>query len=62
MPTIPELITAQDGAAWYVMGPWDEPCGPYRTKADAEETRRGLERTYRYHAEPGFITSERTQK
>ncbi len=45
--------------SWWITGVPD--CcdvGPYKTKADAEEIRRGLERTYKYMDEPGFITSD----
>ena len=54
---IPELVTVQENGLWYILGPWDEPCGPYKTKADAEDSRRGMLRTYRYHNEKGFITT-----
>lgn len=33
-------------------------CGPYDTKAEAEDDRRGLELYHRHKDEPGFITSE----
>lgn len=52
---------AADGC-WWVEGLPDDTenlgCGPYRTRADAEEIRRGLERTYKYWEEPGFVTSD----
>ncbi len=52
---------------WCVTGiPNCDDCGPYRTKQDAEETRRGLQRTYDHiddHIDdPTFFTSERSQK
>ena len=56
MNDIPELVTVEEAGQWYILGPWDKPCGPYKTKADAEEIRRGLLRTYKYHNEIGFIT------
>jgi len=44
---------------WWVLGYSDAgPLGPYNTKADAEESRRRLERTLKYMDEPGFVTSE----
>lgn len=44
---------------WWVLGYRDfGPMGPYDTKAEAEEKRRGLERTLRYMDEPGFISTE----
>lgn len=39
---------------WWVRDPNNESClysGPYTTKAEAVEARRGLERYWRYHAE-----------
>ena len=40
-----------------------EPCGPYATKADAEDTRRrGWSVSFKYKDEPGFITCEDKQK
>ena len=56
MTAIPDLLTVEENGQWFVVGPWDEPCGPYKTKSEAEEDRRGMERTYRYHEQPGFIT------
>ena len=34
-------------------------CGPYATKPEALEIKAGLDRTFKYHNEPGFITCER---
>ncbi len=36
-----------------------DPCGPYRTKADAADDKRGLERTEKYRHERKFWTSEK---
>ena len=50
-----QSIQKPDG--WWITGlPDCEDCGPYPTKERAEDDRRGLERTYRHHAEPGFVT------
>ena len=52
-----KVIKKPDGY-WVTKIPDCEPCGPYATKADAEDTQRGLERFFKYHDEPGFITCE----
>ena len=44
------------GKWWIDRADWEELCGPYDTRSEAEEDRAGLERTYRHHNEPGFIT------
>ena len=43
---------------WVTRIPDCEPCGPYGTKTDAEDTQRGLEHFFRHCDEPGFITCE----
>jgi hypothetical protein len=43
---------------WVTEMPDGEDCGPYATKDEAEETRHGLERFYKYKDEPGFISIE----
>jgi hypothetical protein len=48
----------RDREWWVTEIPDCEDCGPYSTKEDAEDTRRGLERFYKYKDEPGFITCE----
>jgi len=52
-----KVVKKPDGY-WVTGIPDCEPCGPYATKADAEDTQRGLERFYKYKDEPGFITCE----
>ena len=34
-------------------------CGPYDTKEEAEESKRGLERTFQYEDEEDFITTDK---
>ncbi len=50
----------QRGDEWWITDmPNDcSDCGPYETKADAEDDLSGLRRFYKHHDEPGFITSE----
>jgi len=51
-------VKREDG--WWVTGiPDCDDCGPYKTKDDAEETRRGLQRTFDNWDDPTFFTSER---
>lgn len=56
------MTTEPRADGWWVVGLPDDPneegCGPYKTKAEAEEIRRGLERTYKHWEEPGFVTCE----
>ncbi len=50
-------IKKPDG--WWVTDiPECEDCGPYSNKPDAEETRHGLERFYKFKDEPGYITTD----
>lgn len=44
---------------WWIVGLRDiEPCGPYDTKAEAEDTRRRLERFDKFENRPGYVTCE----
>jgi hypothetical protein len=45
------------GQSWWVIG-GEGPIGPYNNKAEAEETRKRLNRFERYEDEPGYITCE----
>ena|GEM_PF-3878393 len=51
-------VLNQDGA-WWVLAP-EETYGPYETRREAEEDRRGLARFKKYCDEPGFVTMEDT--
>ena len=56
-----ELTTEQRGkASWWITGlpDGDADCGPYRTRAEAEEDRRGLARFYRFGHLRKFWTSD----
>ncbi len=45
---VPRLLTKRLGAWWWIVGDEDAgPMGPYHTKAEADDDRRGLLRTYR---------------
>ena len=52
------FIKCPDG--WYFRHDGQE-VGPYATRAEAEEGRRGLARFEKYKDTPGFITSDRIQ-
>ena len=54
-----ELQQRDDG--WWIINVPDTvtECGPYPTKAMAEDSRRGLARFFKYCDEPGFVTCER---
>ena len=57
------LITAKvtkqrDG--WIIIGLPCGDCGPYPDQETATDDALGLERTYKYHNQKGFITSEQS--
>ena len=56
------MLTVQkpDGKWWIIHMPaGGEPeCGPYSTKAEAEEDREGMGRFFRHCDEPGYVTTE----
>ena len=52
-------IEKRDDGYWITGYPGSEDCGPYATKGEADEDRRGLERTLLYDQEPGFWTSRK---
>lgn len=52
-----KLSSVRLGPRWWVVG--DEeggPYGPYDTKSEADEDRRGVQRTFDNWDEPGFFT------
>jgi len=55
--------TVKQSDGWWVTGiPDCDDCGPYKTKDEAEEHRRGLQRTYDNIDDPTFFTSEKLKK
>lgn len=54
-----KLQTKKFGKRWWIVGNDDYgPIGPYETKQEAEDDRRGLNRFYRHQNEPNFVTRE----
>jgi hypothetical protein len=51
------LAVTRLAAGWYILG-LDVDMGPYATRREAEEERRGVDRFLRYGHLPGFVTSE----
>ena len=48
----------QDG--WWVCDvPETQDCGPYDTRGEADDDRRGLERFFKYENRKGFITTDK---
>lgn len=43
---------------WIVEIPETPDCGPYRTKAEAESDRIGMERFFRLQDKKGFVTTD----
>ena len=57
------MRTVKKADGWWVTGiPDCYDCGPYKTKDDAEEHRRGLQRTYDNIDDPTFFTGEKLPK
>ena len=56
------LTLAKTTAGWWVLDATgeilDAPCGPYSSRAEAEDDRRGLERSEKYEDKPGFVTAD----
>lgn len=55
------LRIARRHGAWWILGGGDDAgdIGPYATRREAEEDRRGLERTARYGHRRSFWTCEK---
>lgn len=52
-----QTIRRPDG--WWITGQPDTPdCGPYTTRAEADDDRRGLERFARWGHKRAFVTCE----
>jgi hypothetical protein len=58
-PPITRYLFSRDHAWWIGENPADPegPIGPYKTKAEAADDMRGLNRTDRYEGRRGFVTS-----
>lgn len=56
------MKVAQVGDKWIIWTDDKEPIGPYDTKAEAESDRAGMERFYKLHDKPGYITSDKKGK
>jgi hypothetical protein len=55
-----KLKTKRLGRHWWIVGDEEAgPYGPYKDRAEAEEDRRGLMRTYENFDDPSFWTSEK---
>lgn len=55
-------IEKRDDGWWIKANSISDDCGPYETRAEADEDRGGLERTLKYIDEPGFWTSDGKQQ
>ena len=54
------LIHRPDG--WWITGLADcDDCGPYTTRAEADDDRRGLERCEKYGHRPGYVTVDKAK-
>jgi hypothetical protein len=52
-------VKQPDGSWWVEDIPDCEPCGPYQNKEQAEEVRRGLERTFKHRDDRSFFTTDK---
>ena len=51
------------GKKWWIVGDEDfGPYGPYDVKANADDDRRGIQRTLRHSEEPDFMTTDKGAK
>jgi hypothetical protein len=53
-----KLVKREDGW-WITEVPDCDDCGPYGTKAEADDDRRGLDRYFKYGHLRSFVTSEK---
>jgi len=53
-----KMKTRKLGRRWWITGDADWlPCGPYDTKAEADEDRRGLQKTLEHENDRSWFTS-----
>ena len=58
-----KLETKRLGRSWWIVGDADWlPCGPYAAKAEADEDRRGLQRTLQHLDDREYWTSEKADR
>lgn len=58
-----KMATKRLGRFWWIVGDLDWlPCGPYDTKAEADEDRRGLEKTLEHSDNRSWFTSCRAEE
>lgn len=56
---LPNLTLAKLASGWWILGiPEAPPAGPYNTRAEAEASRRGMLRFFRFEDKPGYVTSD----
>ena len=52
-----EVVKRTDG--WWILDvPDSNDCGPYDTRSEAEDDRRGISRCFKYEDREGYITSD----
>ena len=57
---MPKMKSEKREDGWWVTRiPECGDCGPYSTKADADETKQGLQRTFDNIDDPNFFTSNK---
>ncbi len=57
------MKTKKLGRSWWIIGDADWlPCGPYDTKAEADEDRRGLQKTLEHEHDRSWFTSCREEE
>jgi len=57
-----KLQTKLIRGSWWIVGHSDGPMGPYSTRAEAEDDRRGLMRFEQHENKPGYVTGDKPTK
>lgn len=62
MPRPIKLRLKRMGEMYWIVGDEEDgPYGPYKTKTEANEDRRGLQRTFDHWDDPSFVTTVRQE-
>lgn len=57
-----KLESKKLGKYWWIVGDDDGPFGPYHTKKECDEDRRGIVRTMENKDLPGYVVTKKDKK